>query len=337
MLKSNSNIERFLHIDFLRAVCILVVIATHVLSNNFSAGIVGVVWNYLHFAVVGFVFCSGYVLFAKYRSSFTTFSSVLKWYKKRIIRLLIPYYLYLVTHYSLWILFPSIFSGLGLKQSSSFYIQSIFLTGGVDLNWLVLLFIQLTIIFPFLVIGVGKKQKYLNAFIFFAFVTTLFFTLLSFPYSYYRFVMWIPWSLVLYGSFLLYKGKVSLKKILGISGVIFLILFGTFLTQNRSLVFINHKYPPDFFYLAYATCVTTLVLFASKAPLLNWESIKKSYIFISQEAYPLYFIHFIVLDAVLTQKKTFLFLQNVFLQLFIVVILTIFISFLLKKSRQVIM
>lgn len=337
MLKSNTkDTERFLHIDFLRAICIIVVIATHVLSNNFTPGIVGISWNYLHFAVVGFVFCSGYVLYAKYRYAFTTFSSIFKWYKKRIRRLLIPFYFYLIIHFSLWFLFPKLFSGLGLKISSSFFLQSVFLTGGVDLNWLVLLFLQLTFIFPLFIIGLEKRPKLFHVFVFAAFVTTLFFTVWQFPYSQYRFVMWIPWSVVLYSSFLFFEKKLSLVRIAGISGVLFLVLFWIFSILHRSLVFIDHKYPPDFFYLSYASFMTTLVLFISNGSFLQTEKIKTWYTFISQEAYALYFIHYIVLDFILTQKKTFVFLQNIPFQLLLVFVFSIFISFLLKKALQAI-
>ncbi len=326
--------NRFFSIDFLRAVCIVGVIVIHTLSYNLTGGVENIIWNYLHFVVVGFVFCSGYVLFAIYRSSFTTFSSIFWWYKKRLFRLLVPFYVYLIIHAGLWFLFPNFFSGLGLRQSFSFFVQSVFLVGGADINWLVLLFVQLTIIFPFLVKGIEKGSKLLHAFVFLAFAITAWFTLFPFPYIYYRFVMWIPWSLVFYSSFLFFEKKISLAKIVGISGVVFVLLFWVFSTNNRSLILIDHKYPSDFFYLSYVSCITAIVLIISKLSFLQGERVKKWYVEISSQAYGLFFIHFVVLDWILTQKKSFFVLQNIFLQIFIACFASIGIAFVLNNLKK---
>ena len=76
------------------------------------------------FVVVAFVFCSGFVLSAIYQNSFSSIKQTLSWYKKRFIRLVVPFYIYLIVHYSLWILFPNIFSGLGLVKNLDFFVKS---------------------------------------------------------------------------------------------------------------------------------------------------------------------------------------------------------------------
>src|SRR3989344_4225583 len=61
-------------------------------------------------------------------------------------------------HFILMIVFPTIFSGNGLKLNFDFILKSVFLTGGIDLNWLVLLFIELALIFPIMEYISRKKS-----------------------------------------------------------------------------------------------------------------------------------------------------------------------------------
>ncbi len=256
ILRNNKRVQhRLLPVDFLRSVAIIGVIVTHVYSYNLTNATNYAIWNYLHFVVVAFVFCSGFVMTAKYQYVLTDVTKIFVWYKKRFVRLLIPFYLYLFVHYTLWFLFPHFFSGLGLEKSPAFLLQSLLLIGGINLNWLPLLFIQLTILFP-LFIFLIRKRNFLICYVVFAIMTTLFFTIQTFPYGYYRLVMWIPWSLIL-----LLAMKNSKKYILfsAISFTLFSILYMLFQTLHRSLTLIDHKYPPDFYYLSYATSITLLI------------------------------------------------------------------------------
>src|SRR3989344_7755026 len=121
--------------DFLRAISTIGFIVVHVLSFNLASGYNHYIWNYLHFVEVGFVFCSGYVLAAKYQN-FANWHEIKNWYRKRLVRLLIPFYLYLLAHYAIWFLLPAYFSGIGLTKSFPFVLQSILLVGGVNMGWL---------------------------------------------------------------------------------------------------------------------------------------------------------------------------------------------------------
>ena len=105
--------KRFDHIDFLRAVAIIGIIITHILSYNLGTTLTNTVWNYLHFVVPLFVFCSGYVAYGKPMD-----------YKKRTVRLLAPFLIWTTLH---WVL------GLGLR---------------LDYSWLPILFLELMIVTP---------------------------------------------------------------------------------------------------------------------------------------------------------------------------------------------
>ncbi len=299
--------KRFYHIDFLRAAAIIGVIAIHVLSYSPVSRLNDFVGNYLHFVVVAFVFCSGYVMFSRYPERVQTLKQTLKWYKKRLIRLLLPFYIYLGLHYLLWILFPNYFSGLGLQKSSNFIVNSIFLTGGQNLNWLPLLFIELMFLFPIFALF-HKRKKSLILYLSFTFAVTIFFTFFRFPYNYYRFEMWIGWSIVFLMpmTFVIYeKEKLRIKTYIlfgGISAIIFTILFILWHFIPRSFYLIDHKYPPDLYNLSYGTAISMILILISKFKIFEKKIIKKAYLFLSKHSYNLFFVHYIVLDFSIKQN-----------------------------------
>lgn len=333
--------KRFEYIDFLRSVAIIGVIAIHTLSYHLTTSIITFIWNYLHFVVVAFVFCSGYVLTARYKDSFTSFSKTILWYKKRCIRLLAPFYFYLIVHFSLLFLFPQYFSGLDLQKSPDYILKSFFLIGGANVSWLPLLFLELTLLFP---IFMRAKKNFLFFYIAFSIFVTIFFTIIIFPYNYYRFVMWIPWSFIFLFSIFVAKteqGHSSNSKInyiffIGclVSGLLFLILNVLGPSFHRSFTLIDHKYPPDFYYLSYAFFITCLLGFLSR--FIPWNSWTKVTIrAISENSYQIFFIHYILLDFILKVSKILHFLQNPLTQFTIILLASLGISFVMKYVKLI--
>ncbi len=307
--------KRFLHIDFLRAVAILAVIVIHVFSDNLTSRLNFYIWNYLHVIIVAFVFSSGYVLYAHYASKITNWPGALMWYKKRLFRLLVPFYWYLLLHYALLLAFPRFFSGLGLTFSWSFLLQSVTLTGGISLNWLPLLFLQLAVIFPPLVLLLRKQKKIFWLFVGFAILTTIAGSVWQFPYSEYRSVMWIPWSLIFLASWYFYtkessfanatddkQKKQSIFPYFSISiasFIVFIFLYVLWQHLGRSLTLIDNKYPPNMFYISYETAGSFLLLGIGLLPFFqrHWTRL---YLFVSRNSYGLFFIHYIVMDFMLS-------------------------------------
>ncbi|MBI3887543.1 acyltransferase family protein [Candidatus Microgenomates bacterium] len=126
-------------IDTLRGLAMLVMILTHTTVFFLQDPSANFLWNWSHFAVPIFVFCSVYLFFQKSLYDKIAFWSFVK---KRFVRLLIPYYWFLL--FFLIILFFTKPETLSIK----YLLQSIFVIGGVDINWLVLLFMMITIILP---------------------------------------------------------------------------------------------------------------------------------------------------------------------------------------------
>lgn len=333
--------KRFFHIDVLRAAGILAVIAIHVLSDNLTSPLTNFIWNYLHFIIVAFIFCSGYVMYAFYAPKLTTVATVFSWYKKRLIRLLLPFYWYLLAHFSLMLLFPKFFSGLGLQFNLKFIVQSITLVGGINLNWLPLLFLQLAVLFPLLVL-LWKKQKIIFwLYCLVVFFITVGFSIWQFPYSHYRAVMWIPWSLFLVLPWYFVereKQSTVIKKymLLSLGGFVgFLSLFIIWKHVGRSVTLIDNKYPPNFFYIFYEMFGSFLILTFAKIQLLQRKYIGNFIEFLSRSSYALFFIHYIVFDFIFTINKLFLWHLSVWYELLFVFLVSCIVAFVLAKVQNV--
>lgn len=332
---------RIEEIDFLRTVSTIGFIAVHVLSFNLADKYNLLVWNYLHFVEVGFVFCSGYVLAARYQS-FANWQEIKKWYGKRLARLLVPFYLYLIVHYIIWFLLPGYFGGIGLKKSLAFVAKSIFLVGGVDLGWLPLLFLQMAILFPIFIMIRKKKFAFLLISIF-SLLTAGIFMAAPFFKPYYRFVMWIPWSFVLLLSISAYtKESVDRKRpelikrrlLVGLVAlVLFLVLF-LFWNTKGSENLTSHKYPPDLYFLSYGIGMSSLISLFGYLDFFKRPFIKKIIMYVSKQSYTLFFVHFIVLDFVISGVRGNYFPDQVLFQMLFVFLLSFLVVLLLNKSKK---
>ncbi|MBI3980719.1 acyltransferase [Candidatus Microgenomates bacterium] len=329
--------KRFEQIDFLRAISIVGVVAIHVAAFNLSNTAAYFAWNYLQFVVVAFVFCSGYVLANRYNTEFASISQILPWLKKRFVRLLLPFYLYFLLHFSLWFLFPNLFSGFGLKKSFAFILNSLLLTGGVDLNWLPLLFIQLTLVFVVLSF-IKKKTSYYLGYLFFSLLVCAFFTFFNSFSQFYRWTMWIPWSLVLLTAIKISslekqfrfpeRKYVLFGSLLFSIFVILLVFFGL---TDRSLIFRTHKYPPDLYYLAYSLGLTLFSIVLGKIKFFAHPIISRSFFYLSTNSYPLFFIHIIVLDFFFKNLRNYYFFSSWIVQFLTVLFLSVIIKMLIDK------
>src|SRR6266403_5134039 len=83
--------ERNQLIDNLRGVSMIVIILTHTTAFFPGDKVAYLLWNWSHFAVPIFLFCSAYLFLKKSDDKPLHFFSYLK---KRVVRLLLPYYLF---------------------------------------------------------------------------------------------------------------------------------------------------------------------------------------------------------------------------------------------------
>ena len=301
--------ERNQLIDSLRGFSMIVMILTHATAYFPSDRIAFTLWNWSNFAVPIFLFCSVYLFIKKYEDKPLPLFAFLR---KRFVRLLVPYYLFL----PLFLIVLLIVSPE--KVTIQYILQSIFIIGGVDINWLVLLFLMLTIILP-IFIWTYQKARVLFWFFFIAsFACATFLLVGRFDFSY-KFIMWLPWSLVLFFTLLYIRFEKRRKVLIGIflvSSFIFLTTYFFQIAQHHSTVLIHNKYPPNLLYISFGLSIL-LFLSLSERVLFSNAKVLKIIKFFSNYSYSIYFIHYTFLIIFAAYIKTF---QLNWLTLFIVVL-----------------
>jgi len=136
-------------------------------------------WDTLEFAVPIFIFCSAYIFFKQ--EYHREVSHTLGYFKKRFIRMMVPYYAFLILYIPLLQHFDH------KKITQSFITANIFLTGGIDFNWMVLLFLMLSFLMPFLMYLYNKRRGFFIAYTILAAASSVLFLFWR-PYNNYKIV-----------------------------------------------------------------------------------------------------------------------------------------------------
>jgi len=285
----NTMQNRNQTLDLLRGIGIIIMVITHCFSYYLKNKFVFFLWDWSHFVVVTFVFVSGYLFFKKSQQITGGFFN---YFKKRIWRLLAPYYIFLIFMLGvIWFFEPK-------NITLSFILQNLTLTGGIDINWLTILFIYFVFINPLILYLSQKKWAFYLYFLLSLGAAILF--LFYYPNPQYKLVMWLPWSLVSFFSYYFIKneGKKQFFLFTSIVGLAVFLRLRFFLgTFNHTLVLQYNKYPPNLYYLSYGiTCVTILYYFFSKINF--WPPLKNGINFFSRYSYEIFFSHWFVLYVI---------------------------------------
>lgn len=319
--------ERYLVIDVLRGIAIFFVILLHTNAYFLHNKTAYLVWDYGQFAVPVFIFCSSYIFFQ--RKEHHHYKYIISYFKKRFFRLVIPYYAFLVI----------VFFLMWKKHElwSTYVWQSIFLYKGVDINWLVLLFLQFSILMPLLAYIENKIKPVFFLYVVFALGSSVW--LMFSPISLdYRFVMWLPWSLFI--IFSLYFIRYEKQKLFLAGGVIFS-LFVFFLLRyiqiktNHSLIMFNNKYPPNLYHISYGVLSVFVLYVLTERNVFSWFPVNKIFHFLSRYSFSLYFIHWLVIDVIFKFYYDSVFSKLNWEGFFIVVfVISIFIQWILKEAGK---
>lgn len=284
--------KRLPELDDIRGISIIVMILIHTntyfLSNT---------WAYTsreisQFAVVAFLFCSSYLSLLK---PYPALSELLPYLWKRIKRLVTPFFVF----FTLYILFSTI--ALGKPLAQQYVVSSYLLIGGIDFNWLVLLFIQLMIVTPFLQFLYDKWKVGLYLYTFAALASSVIF-LKHTPLPFYRSIMWLPWSLVIVYTLYfdqIWKNKKGFFGITLLFGMLFIV------TQQYILLPLHHsfsmyanKYPPNLYHISYSLFAVNILYFLSRKKVFSAGILQDIIQFFSTNSYTLFFIHIIVIEGV---------------------------------------
>lgn len=278
-------------IDDIRGISIFAMVMIHTnvyfLQNNIAYTLI----ELNQFAVVAFIFCSSYLYYLKDKvESLPLFWNHLL---KRIKRLIIPYYIFLAVYF----LFTFIKEQ---KKLTPLYIfQNITLSGAIDFNWLVLLFIELAILMPFLSL---LRRRYIKVFYLYtvvAIISSILFLKYS-PHPLYRFIMWLPWSFVIIYTMYFEKIRKSTIIFWGLTGIFFMIFLITqqliFVPHGHSLRMYDNKYPPNIYHLSYCLGGLNILFFLSQKGLFTFA--RKFIHFLSKYSYEIFFLHILVIYVV---------------------------------------
>ena len=281
--------DRNTTIDFLRGFAMLIMVMIHVTAFYLSQKTTYLVWDYTHFVVPIFAFCSAYLYFERKSDSPFNISYIIK----RVKRLLIPYYFYLLIYF----LYLTIFK----HQPLGFVpiLKHVFLFGGRDLNWLVILFLYFLFLLPFIRF-LSNKPLYLWVFTFVSFASSIILLFVKFPYHF-RLIMWLPWSAILLFTYFFVTSKNKIRFML-ISATMWILIYfvGKYLLlgQGKTLVFTENKYPPNIYYLAYGMFwILVLYIFHNKLSKFI-KPVQPFFDFMSRYSYSLFFIHFFFLSVI---------------------------------------
>lgn len=283
----NKIPQRDQTIDSLRGIAILGMILTHV-TVFYSSSIARTIWDLSHFSVPIFIFCSVYLFLQKQLANKHHSISFIPYIKKRLLRLVMPYYLFLPLFFlTIWFLKPQ-------TLTINYLFQSIFLIGGVDINWLVLLFLYFAILLPPFLFVLRRRVLFWLWFAL-SFGSSILYLWYVPPISY-KFIMWLPWSLMLFFSLLFLRIEhIKRKRIMlaVILTALFLVLYSLRLFVDQSVVLIHNKYPPNLLYLSYGMAVILSLSFVLQK--IHSPFILKIIHYLSKYSYELFFIHYLLL------------------------------------------
>lgn len=286
------NKKRFEEIDILRGFSILIIILIHSCVNFLNNKLAFIIWDYSQFAVVVFIFCSAFIFFV--REPQVNLANFIKYFEKRLWRLLPTYYFFAALYLILSFLFQK------KIITSNTVIANLLLFGGLDFNWLVLLFVYLTAIMP-VVYFLYNKNRFL---FYFSGLLTLVSAVVFIFYRplNYRIIMWLPWSLILYFTLIILKNKDNKKFLLSLALTFLVIFLSLKFTIIKGTQFQN-KYPPNLYHLSYGIFSLILLYFISGFKLFNTGLIKKFLYFLSLNSYTIFFIHIIIIFLITVPLK----------------------------------
>lgn len=275
----------------MRGMSMILMMTLHVLAYYKDLPIPYAIWEFSQISVPLFIFCSAYLFYTRDAARGVY---GLAYFKKRFIRLIKPYYLFLAAY--LGVLLPLFEMS---KMTRSYMLGSIFLFDGVYINWLVLLFLYLSVLSPLLMWLYKKARPVFGVWIFAAALFAAYTFTISWP-TWWRWGMWSGWSLLTVYSW--YVSRLIVRHqhrriwtVATVSTLSFGMLWLIRHQMGISVEVTASKYPPNIYYLAYAAMVVPISWYVANLPLFARSSPKAITLYFSRHSYPLFFIHFFVI------------------------------------------
>ncbi len=315
MKQVGQRLPRLDAIDMVRGLAIFFMIIVHTNAYFLSQGskIVFDIWDVGEFSVPAFIFCAAYIFFRK-NYPIDSLKGFFTYLKKRTVRLLAPYYIFAAVFISLILLHePS-------KVTGRYIFDTFFVVGGIDLNWLVLLFLCFAVIMPFIRFISQKSRVLLYGLASFSVISAILLMFYHFPFNY-RYIMWLPWSLLIIISMEITDReheRLYLLKSGALWFVVFLVSWITLAHYNHPLTMFDNKYPPNIYHLSFGAFSMIAIYMVAKKGIFSFFPIKPFLSFLSRNSYTLFFIHW----AIIYVFWNFTHIQFDWISFFVVVLLS---------------
>ncbi len=283
-------------IDILKVIGLLLIILAHISTNP-------IINQIRSFDVPLLVIISG-MLSVK---SFNKCTNVKEYYKKRVARLLIPTYIFIILYFLLVKVLKMFVGDFSYKTDWNSVIRSFLLMDGIGYVWIIRVYLLTALSTPLLI----KMKEKLNTKIYFSILILIYilyeFTFIIFGNSNY-FLQYILYYIIPYGIILaigieISDNKVNNKKIQNVIcisfGIIYLICIAVNMAIKGEFVYTSQfKYPPRIYYISYAIFVSILLIILISKIKIYKLSEKFVYItrFISRHSLWIYFWHVIYIS-----------------------------------------
>lgn len=322
--------ERLIEIDRLRGIAMLAIILIHANAYFLNNKLAYILWDINQYAVPIFIFCSFYLFFKKeIRGSW-------EFIKKRFLRLLVPYWVFLL------FFIPLNF----FKEPSKMQLKDIFqyvtlTTPSNDLSWLVLLFLMLTLVGLFInkVLLAPRSSLSRVGFLSYCFLSLASSILFIFykPSFNQKLTMWLPWSLIIIFTWYFVKrgnNKNFLFYSTIISGLTFLSLRFLEIAIRHPLSHYDNKYPSNLYHLSYGIFGVCVLYYLAKSRLMEFYPLRNLLHFLSINSYSIYFLHFLILYYFILYQRSWVTNLNWYGFFTVLLISTFTLQIVLNKARD---
>lgn len=294
----NNEKNKEIIIDILKTIGLLLIILAHVSTNP-------IINQIRSFDVPLMVIISG-MLSVK---SFNRCNNIKEYYKKRVIRLLIPTYIFIIMYFLLIKILKIVVGDFSFKTDWNSLIRSFLLMDGMGYIWIIRVYLLTALITPLLI----KMREKLDTKIYFSILIIIYilyeftFIILGNANYFLQYVLYyiIPYGIISAIGIEMSDNTIKNKKIQYnvciSSAIIYLICMVIELVLEQKFVYTSEfKYPPRIYYISYAVFISTLLIIITnkfKGYNLNKKFIKITK-FISRHSLWIYFWHVIYIQLI---------------------------------------
>lgn len=264
---------------------------------------------------------------------------LIPWLYKRIVRLVKPYYGYVLIHALLIILLPAWFDRVKIAFTPSFIFDTLFLVGGFSQNWIPRLFVLMTFLYG-LYEFIRQRMRKPTSLIIVPLGISLFVSILFmlFPSSVgltsVKYIQTLTWVALFFFGMLMFQNYHNRRFIYwacGICAILFVSLSVGLGSTGHSISIFRHEYPPTLLYISYGIFATLSLWFFAQniaKSRLVMSIIRPGVVYLSSQSYTLFFAHIIVMD--IFDKPTGFWLSDYL----IIASLTVLLIFCLDKALK---